>query len=193
MIRGNGIRKMVRAVAFLPGLVLCMGLLVSCSRELKPEDALKQIAEQDEFQMPYYAPMRIGELVLTGDNHTNSRQYIRKHYGSLIDAGLVEVKNADRNTWRTVIDVQLTAKGKAMSDGRRMTDREAYVQVCRMVPVRIEEFRTVAEGNVIECSYVFEEREITPFGMYKGFREGRSYKDKRTFVRARGAWHVSGN
>lgn len=190
MIGRNGFRKIVRAAAFLPGLVLCMGMLVSCSRELTPEEALKQIAAQDEFQMPYYAPMRIGELVLTGDNHKNSGQYIRKHYGSLMDAGLVEVKNADRNSWRTVIDVQLTPKGRAMSDGRRTTDREAYVQVCRMVPVKIEEFRTVSEGNVIECSYVFEEREITPFGTYKGFREGRSYKDKRTFVRARGTWRV---
>lgn len=167
-----------------------MGILVSCSRELTPEDALKQIVAQDEFQMPYYAPMRIGESVLTGDNHKNSQQYIRKHYGPLIDAGLVEVKNADRNTWRTVIDVQLTDKGKAMSDGRRTTEKEAYVQVCNMVPVKIEEFRTVSEGNVIECTYWFEERDITPFGAYKGFQAGRSYKDKRTFVRSRGSWRV---
>lgn len=185
-----GFRKIVRAAAFLSGLVLCMGILVSCSRELTPEDALKQIVAQDEFQMPYYAPMRIGESVLTGDNHKNSQQYIRKHYGPLIDAGLVEVKNADRNTWRTVIDVQLTAKGKAMSDGRRTTQKEAYVQVCNMVPVKIEEFRTVSEGNVIECTYWFEERDITPFGTYKGFQAGRSYKDKRTFVRTRGSWRV---
>lgn len=190
MVEGYGFYRTGRAAAFVTALVLCLAMLVSCSKELTPEDALKQIAAQDEFQMPYYAPMRVGELVLTGDNHKNSAQYVRKHYGPLIDAGLVEVGIADRNTWRTVIDVQLTPKGRAMSDARRATDKEAYVQVCRMVPVRIQEFRTVSEGNVIECSYVFEEREITPFGAYKGFQQGRSYKDKRTFVRARGAWHV---
>lgn len=185
-----GFRKMGRAAALWSGLVLCMVWSVSCSRELTPEDALKQLVAQDEFRMPYYAPMRIGEMVLTGDNHKNSRQYIRKHYGALIDAGLVEVKSTDRNSWRTVIDVQLSAKGRAMSDNRRSTAREAYVQVCRMVPVKIEEFRTVSEGNVIECSYSFEERDITLFGACKGFREGRSYKDKRMFVRSRGSWHV---
>ena len=185
-----GFRISGRMAAVFSGLLLCVGTLVSCSRELTPEDALGQIVEQAEFQMPYYAPMRVGEMVLTGDNHKNSRQYIRKHYGTLIDAGLVEVKNTDSNTWRTVIDVQLTTKGQAMSDSRRSPDKEAYVQVCRMVPVKIEEFRTVSEGNVIECSYVFEEREITPFGAYQGFQQGRSYKDKRTFVRSRGSWHV---
>ncbi len=171
-------------------LTLGAGLLTSCNRELTPEKALTIIQEQDEFQMPYYAPMRIGEQVLTGDNHKNPDQYIRKHYGSLIDAGLVEVKKADSNSWRTVIDVQLTAKGRAMCDSRRTTEREAYVQVCRMVPVKIEEFRTVTEGRVVECSYRFEEQEITPFGVCQGFTQGRSYKDKRTFVRARGSWHV---
>ena len=190
MVGRDGFRKIIRAAALVAGVVLCVGMLASCSKELTPEEALKQIAAQDEFQMPYYAPMRIGEQVLTGDNHKNSGQYIRKHYGSLMDAGLVEVKTADRNSWRTVIDVQLTPKGRAMSDGRRTTKREAYVQVCRMVPVQIEELRTVSEDNVIECSYLFEERDITPFGTYKGFQQGRSYKDKRTFVRARGKWRV---
>lgn len=190
MSENYGFRRMIRAAAFLSGLVGCLAILVSCSKELTPEEALKQIAAQSEFQMPYYAPMRIGESVLTGDNHKNSRQYIRKHYGSLINAGLVDVRAADRNTWRTVIDVRLTAKGRAMSDARRSTEREAYVQVCRMVPVRIEEFRTVSEGNVVECVYVFEEREITSFGTYKGFQTGRSYRDKRTFVRSRGSWHL---
>ena len=104
-------------------------------------------------------------------------------------AGLLEVKQSDRNTWRTVIDVQLTQKGLAMSDKRRATDEEAFVQVCRMVPVRIEEFRTVTENKVIECTYVFEERDITPIGEYKGFQKGRSNKDRRTFVSARGSWH----
>ena len=172
------------------GVAFSVGVMVSCSKELTPEEALISIVEQPEFQVPYFAPIRVGEQVLTGDNHKNSDEYIRKHYGSLIDAGLLEVKQSDRNTWRTVIDVQLTQKGLAMSDKRRATDDEAYVQVCRMVPVRIEEFRTVTENKVIECTYVFEERDITPFGEYKGFQQGRSYKDRRTFVRARGSWHV---
>lgn len=172
------------------GLVLCAGMFSSCSRELTQEDALAKIVEQDEFRMPYYAPMRVGELVLTGENHKGYKEYIRQHYGSLVDAGLVEVTAADRNTWRTVVDVQLTQKGRAMSDSRRAGDKEAYVQVCRMVPVKIEEFRTLSEGNIIECTYSFEEREVTPFGAFKGFQQGRSYKDKRTFVRARGSWHV---
>lgn len=171
-------------------LTLGTGSLTSCNRELTPEKALSIIQEQEEFQMPYYAPMRIGEQVLTGDNHKNPDPYIRKQYGSLIDAGLIEVKKTDSNSWRTVIDVQLTDKGQAMCDSHRSTQREAYVQVCRMVPVKIEEFRTVTEGRVVECTYRFEEREITPFGTCQGFTQGRSYKDKLTFVRARGSWHV---
>ncbi|MDE6500022.1 MAG: hypothetical protein K2K83_04880 [Rikenella sp.] len=180
-------RSVLWAMAVLSGVAT---LLVACSRELTPEYAFRQISEQGEFRMPYYAPMRIGEQVLTGENHKQSQQYVRKQFGSLIDAGLVEVKTTDRNMWRTVIDVQLTEKGRAMSDPRRAKDKEAYVQVCRMVPVRIEEFRTVAEGKVVECSYCFEEQDITPFGHYKGFKQGRSYKDKRTFVRSRGSWQI---
>lgn len=186
-------KKYTRHFRFLVGTLvfaLCLGSLTSCNRELTPEKALTLIQEQEEFQMPYYAPMRIGEQVLTGENHKNPDPYIRKHYGTLIDAGLIEVKKTDSNSWRTVIDVQLTAKGRAMCDDRRTTEREAYVQVCRMVPVRIEEFRTVTEGRVVECTYRFEEQEITPFGTCQGFTQGRSYKDKRTLVRARGSWHV---
>lgn len=190
MSRYNGFRRMGRYAGLLCGLAFSFGVMMSCSRELTPEDALIAISEQPEFQVPYYAPIRVGEQVLTGDNHKNCEEYIRKHYGSLIDAGLLDVKQSDRNTWRTVIDVQLTLKGLAMSDTRRATEDEAFVQVCRMVPVRIDEFRTVTEKKVIECTYVFEERDITPFGEYKGFQQGRTYKDRRTFVRARGSWHV---
>ncbi len=179
-------RRMVLWAAAL----VCAGAFVSCSRELTPEYAFEQIAEQGEFRMPYYAPMRIGEQVLTRENHQNSQAYIRKNYGSLIDAGLVEVRKAERNMWRTVIDVQLTEKGRGMSDPRRSSDKEAYVQVCRMVPVRVEEFRTISDDRVVECSYVFEERDITPFGHYKGFQQGRAYKDKRIFVRSRGSWKI---
>lgn len=187
---GRGGRRFGRSMILCGGLWLCVAGLVSCARELTPESAFKQIAEQEEFQMPYYAPMRVGEQVLTGENHKNSQSYVRKHYGPLIDAGLVEVKTANRNTWRTVIEVALTPKGRAMSDPRRTTAKEAYVQVCRMVPVRVVELRTVAENRVVECAYLFEEREITPFGRYKGFQQGRSYPDKRTFVRAHGTWQI---
>lgn len=170
--------------------MLGAGLFVSCSRELTPEYAFERISERGEFRMPYYAPMRIGEQVLTRENHENVQQYIRKHYGALIDAGLVEVKAADRNSWRTVLDVRLTPKGTAMSDPRRTSFKEAYVQVCRMVPVRIEELRTVVEGEVVECDYLFEERDISPFGVFLGFQLGRSYPDKCTFVRSRGNWKI---
>lgn len=182
---------MIRKVgSIFAGIIVTVIVLTSCSSELTRQDALEQIASQEEFRKPYYAPMRIGELVLTGDNHKKSDQYIRKHYGKLIDAGLVTVECADRNSWRSVIDVQLTAKGKAMSDSRRNKPKEAYVQVCRMVPTQIEEFRTLSEGHIIECTYVFAEKEVTPFGHYQGFQDGRTYKDKRTFVRARGSWRV---
>ncbi len=180
---GRGVRQ------FLV-LAFCWGGLVSCSGELTSESALEQIAAQAEFRMPYYAPMRVGEVVLTGDNHKDSKGYIRKHYGPLIDAGLAEVAVADRNTWRTVIDVRLSEKARAMVDGGRSTEREAYVPVCRMAPVRIDEFRTLSEEGIVECAFTFEERDITPFGLCKGFQQGREYKDKRTFVKARGSWHV---
>lgn len=184
---GSGCRVRVWLGTIVAG---CLLGLTSCSRELTPEAALEQIAAQAEFRMPYYAPMRIGEVVLTGDNHKDAQGYIRKHYGMLIDAGLAEVAVADRNTWRTVIDVQLSEKGRTMADGKRSSEREAYVPVCRMVPVRIDELRTLSEGEIVECAYTFEERDITPFGVCKGFQPGRAYKDTRTFVRARGSWHV---
>lgn len=178
-----------RIFVLLFAIITSAGMM-ACSGELTQEDALKQIVAQDEFQSPYYAPMRIGELVLTGENHKKCQDYIRKHYGKLIDAGLVAVECSDRNTWRSVIDIQLTEKGKAMADSRRSTPKEVYVHVCRMVPVQIEEFRTLSEGNIIECTYLFAEKEVTPFGDYSGFQEGRTYKDKRTFVHARGSWRV---
>lgn len=181
----------IRRLTLWSVLLLWGGGLVSCAdRELTPEYAFERIAERGEFRMPYYAPMRVGEQVLTRDNHETYQQYIRKHYGALIDAGLVEVRAADRNSWRTVIDVRLTPKGEAMTDPRRKTPKEAYVQVCRMVPVRIEGLRTVAEGEVVECAYLFEEREISPFGRFLGFQQGRTYSDKCTFVRTRRTWNI---
>lgn len=176
------------------GMALLLGLLcsvtVSCSKELTEKDALDKITAQEEFQNPYYAPMRVGEMVLTGNNYKNVDGYIQKHYGQLIQEGLLSVEQADRNSWRTVIDIQLTEKGLAMSDKRRGDQQKAYVAVCQMVPVKIDELRIVTEDKVIECSYTFEEQDITPFGKFLKFQEGRSYTDTRTFVRARGSWHV---
>lgn len=172
-------------------LLTALTMLTSCSREMDHTYALEQLTAQTEFTNPYYAPFRIGEVVLTGENFKNSDAYIRENYGALIDAGLVTVEYADNNSWRSVIDVKLTPQGTAMSDPRRSDDREAYVHVCTMVPTTVKELRTLAEKQVIECTYTFEQRELTPFGIHRGFAEGQSYQDKRLFVYSRGKWRLN--
>lgn len=164
--------------------------LSSCSKELTHKAALSELAALPEFQKPYYAPMRVGELVLTGTNHKDTPGYIRTHYGLLIGAQLLTVQEIDRNSWRSVIDIQLTDKGLERSDPRRRSEKEAYVEVCRMVPVRIDTLRVLSPDQIIECDYTFQEQRITPFGVFRGFEQGREYQDTRIFIRARGSWRV---
>ena len=79
MSKYNGFRRVGRCVRVVCGVAFSLGVMVSCSKELAPEEALINIVEQPEFQVPYFAPIRVGEQVLTGDNHKNSDEYIRKH------------------------------------------------------------------------------------------------------------------
>ncbi len=170
--------------------LIALGSLISCSKELTHKAALSEIASLPDFQKPYYAPMRIGEVVLTGANHQDTEAYIRTNYGILIGAELLTVREIERNSWRSVIDIQLTQRGLERSDPQRGNQKEAYVEVCRMVPIRVDSLRVLSQGQIIECDYTFAEQEITPFGVFRGFEQGREYKDTRTFVRARGSWRV---
>ncbi len=173
-------------MALLAGLFL----LVGCGSELTSEAALEQIARSEEFQHPFYAPMRVGEQVLIDEDHRQCDRYIEKNYAPLIQAGLVEVKKTDQNSWRTVIDVCLTDAGKKMADTRRGDKKQVYVQVCRMVPCQVKELLPVTENEVIDCRYGFAEREITPFGAYLGYKEGNEHQDTRTFVRSFSGWKL---
>lgn len=167
-----------------------LAVMCSCSSPLDSDGALERLVALEEFQAPYYAPLRVGEMVLTGDNHTNSDKYIDKHYAPLIQAGLVQVDRSDRNSWRTVIDVQLTEQGRRLSDPRRKTARKEYVRVCKLVPSQIDSIENVPEQNSATCAYTFVEQDITPFGKYLGFAQDRTHKDRRTFVRTGGSWKV---
>lgn len=162
----------------------------SCSKELTKESAMEKLKPLDEFSHPYYAPLQVGEMVLTDDGHTSSEHYIQQNYGTLIAAGLLQVDNSVRNSWRTVLKVELTPQGIAMSDPRRANATTAYVQVCRMIPDSIEKLEVIDPDQTIDCHYRFTETDITPFGRHLGFSDGRIHRDKLRFVRNTG-WNVA--
>ncbi len=180
----------MKRLTLFAALLLTALLATACSRELTEETALEKLSSLSEFRAPFFAPMRIGEMVLTNEKAESADQFIRDTYGPLLDAGVLDVTVTDRSSWRAVILIELTDKGKAMCDNRRGNDHQAYVQVCYMVPCEIRGMLAVTPDKVVECTYAFAERNITPFGTFLGYTDGTQHIDTRTFVRSGSSWQV---
>lgn len=171
-------------------LPLVAMLLFSCNKELTQESALTQLQELPEFQTPFYAPFHIGREVLSGKDHENPQAYISQHLGKLTEAGLLQAKISDKNSWRTVLDIELTEAGIALTDPKRKTENGVYVQVCRVTPIEVTEMRVVEPDKKVEVDYLFAEGDVTPFGEHLEFGNGKKHKDTRTFIRKGLGWVV---
>lgn len=161
--------------------------LASCAGELSRDEALKIIADQDEFQMPVYAPLHLAPEVLTGENQKEPQKYIDNKFGQLIDQGLIVARLGGSNSWRTILTMELTEKGRAMDDPSRTEDDMFYVQTCKAVADSIIELTTLGKDTIL-CHYQITQRNITPFGEYLGFAEGRTHKHERKFVKGTFSW-----
>lgn len=165
-------------------------ILTACAGELTREKAAEAIASQTEFQTPIYAPMHFATHVLTGENHTDPKAYIRSKYGVLIDQGLLVAKLGASNSWRTILNIELTDKGLEMEDADRRVDDMLYMQACRMAVDSVLLLEPVGSGDTILCRYQISQRELTPFGTHLGFTEGRTHLHERRFVKGTFSWEL---
>lgn len=172
-------------------------LLTSCAGDFSPQHALNTIAGQTEFENSFCAPLHIGREVLTAEAHKSPNEYIMNKYGNLVKAGLIKVDVGEKNSWRTVINVTLTEGGRAMVNHTRTDkhfeatgeDHVFYVAVCDLVPEKAATVDTVSIDTV-GLNYTIIERNITPFGSFLGFVDGRSHNHKRLFVRKTFSWDL---
>lgn len=162
--------------------LLTLVLLVACAQPLTPETALERLRALPEYQTMFFAPFHIGRVVLTSENHVGADKYISEKYGKLIADGLLTVEKKDKNAWRTVLQVSLTEAGMALCDPRRTDEEHAFVAVCRVAPMAVDTLMPVGEDSVM-CKYQIQQREVTPFGLFLGFEEGKTFKTKITLPR----------
>lgn len=155
-------------------------LLFSCTATVTKEGAIEKLQALPAYNCYYYAPLHIGKAVLTGENHQNPEKYIAEKYGKLIDKGLIEVSINGSNAWRTSITISLTDAGASMSDPRRSDKEHAFVAVCKVRPTVIDTIITHSKDSV-ECKYHVEQQDITEFGEFLGYQNGKSYAVKHIF------------
>ncbi len=147
--------------------------MISCGGgEITSDRMLDRLRELPEHSTTYFYPLPIGEQMLTGDDHTKSNEYIQNKYGKLIEAGLVNVEIVQKNAWRTLINVSLSEAGLALSDASRSDSVYAYVAACKIVPDTVYSVREVTL-DTIECNYGSSLQEVTPFGEYLEFTQGK--------------------
>lgn len=172
-------------------------LLVGCAGNFEAETGLAQIASQGEFAHPLYAPLHLGREVLTGANHTDPKGYMDGKFRTLLDAGLIKYEIKEKNSWRTLVELSLTDKASKLVDGDRTAkfqreqgeDDMFYVAVCSLVPQTIVGVDTLCSDTMC-IRYNIEERDITPFGAFLGFQDGRTHAHKRTFARSTFGWNL---
>ncbi len=191
------IRKMVKSVNRITLILALTVSLGSCAGEFSSDDALNTIQSEDEFQTQFYAPIYLGSEILTDDNYNNPEGYIHEKYGEIVDAGLITTSVKAENSWRSVVNVTLTSRGKEMVDEdrteslRKRTDYDNayYVAVCTLSPERILNVRPL-QGDTMEVDYTIIERAITPFGRYLEFSEGREHIHSRKFTKGLLGWSL---
>lgn len=158
-------------------LFLISVTLFGCSKTVTNESALEKLQSLPQYQSYYYAPIHIGRAVLTGEHHTNPEKYIASKYGKLIDKGLITVTVNEKNSWRTAIDISLTDVAKGMCDSRRSDDEHVFMAVCKVVPIAIDTVIQHTKDSV-ECHYVVQQSEVTDFGEFLGYQNGKTYSVK---------------
>lgn len=176
-------------------VLVCGALLTACAGDFDTEKAIADIRSQSEFSHPLYAPLHLGLEVLTGENHINPDAYIKGKYATLLDAGLLAYNIKAKNSWRTLVELSLTEQASEMLDKVRTDDFQKhqgendifYVAVCNLKPENVLLVDTIA-ADTMSVKYQIVERDITPFGRYMGFEDGRVHNHNRQFVRSTFAW-----
>ncbi len=171
--------------------------LSSCAGEFSVSDALATIASEDEFEVAFCAPLHIGREVLTGENFKDPKRYVERKYGELVRSGLVVAKIGEANSWRILVEVVLTEEGEKMLNRERTEayQRESgiddvfFVAVCNLVPEQPATVRDLGDSEV-EMDYLIVEREVTPFGEFLGYADGRSHPHSRIFKRGSFSWNL---
>lgn len=172
------------------GLCAALLTLLGCAGELTREKAIETLSAQTEFQEPFCAPLHLAPLVLTGENHTDPKAYVQNKYGALIDAGLVEAQLGGNNSWRTILRINLTEKGRALCDEKRTLDDMFCVQVCNLKIDSVLAFEPIGTGDTVLCRYRIVQQQLTPFGVHLGFMEGKQHLHERKFVQGTFAWEL---
>jgi len=164
--------------------------LCGCSSELTQERAIAALGESSAFSTPFFAPFNVGPQVLTAENYKNPEGFIRGKYGKLIDAGLVEVKMMETNSWRSVISVELTPAGMKMADMRRSDHDHIYVMACMLAVDTVSSVQPADNKRLMTLECDFHETMISPFGEYLGFAEGKPHKAPFAFEKSKGRWKL---
>jgi len=159
----------MRQIAFL----LIMSFLVGCGPMTK-EDAMEKLSEKEVYNSYFYAPIHIGKQVAALDEGASLDTYIEEHYGLLQSAGLISIDILSRSSWRNVFAVSLTDKGRELCDKERSDNEHAFVAVFKVVPESVDTLIPLEDGRM-ECRYVIVQKDLTPFGEFLEFDEGRKY------------------
>ncbi|MEG1036769.1 MAG: hypothetical protein RSE22_00245 [Mucinivorans sp.] len=170
-------------------IIFTLFLLVGCAGEMTSQKAHEMIAAQSEFNTPFYAPLHLSPQVLTGENHTDPNAFVNAKYGKLISAGVIEAKLGASNSWRTLLKLQMTAKGDTLVNKERTLDDMYYVAVCRMTVDSILSL-TPLGGDTVLCHYRIGQADLTPFGHYLGFTAEQTHLHDRKFVRSTFSWQL---
>ena len=168
-----------------------LSLLFGCSSQLSGEDAIKLLRQSSAFTTPFFAPINVGQQVLTAENHKDPERFIREKYGRLVDAGLVQVDISESNSWRSVMSVNLTPAGFKMADMRRSDHDHIYVMVCTFEVDSVFNIEQVGKEKTVIVQCCFHDTKVTPFGQFLGFSEGNTYQIPFAFVRSRGIWRLA--
>lgn len=171
--------------------------LSSCAGEFSSDDALATIASEEEFEVAFCAPLHIGKEILTGDNYKDPKGYVERKYGELVRSGLVAAKIGEANSWRILVEVVLTEEGEKLLNRERTEayQRESgiddvfFVAVCNLVPEAPVEVKNLGGGDV-QLDYRIVERDVTPFGKFLGYEDGKSYSHSRSFERGTFGWNL---
>ena len=172
-------------------LLFATVLLCGCAGELTTEIAMRKIEDCQEFNVPFYAPFNTGAENLTGENYKNPENYIRTNYGKLIDAGLITATVEDGNSWRKSLIIKLTYKGEEFVERNRSGEESLCVRVCRAKPLAIDSLIVIRENKEVEVWYTIVEDNVTLFGEYLGFVEGKPHTDRRRFIKKGFGWQIA--